>query len=263
MNSRNLIIAAALAAAPVAAYADGDLGDIAVRIADGRIETSLVADADGDLNSFNGPQERVFVADLDEFEDDGDVSVFSPPPGGLPNDAFYVTNTPGFDSDEGTFAPGAFVGLDVVTDAPALGDNLALYNPATNAIEPTAVELQASFASDVVRTDGSFGGGPLFLPAFQSGSWHRHYVFAAFDGLDPQTGDLTPPPTGVYILEAELATQQPGVLDSDPIYVVFGVGANDAEIDAAVDFLEANVIPEPAAASLLAVAGGLVLRRRR
>ena len=253
--------AAAVALAPQAALADGDIGDVAVRLDGSQLETSLVADADGDNNSFNGPAERVFVADLDEFETGDDGDVFSDTPPGVDGSSDFVTNTPGFDSDEGTFAAGTLIGLDVVGSSPLTGDNFTRYDPASDSLVSTTAELQVSFGNQLRRTDGSFGDDALLLPAFANGSWHRHYVFAVYGGLDNQTGDLQAPSAGVYVLEATL--DSPALDGSDPLFFVFGVQSPEEEIDAAVAFLESSVVPEPATATALAAAAGTLLLRRR
>ena len=260
------VTAAALLAVPSLASADGDAGDIAVRIAGGQIETSFVADADMSGSDFDGPVSRVFVADFGEFEGGDDGDIFAPPPGGFSGEEDFITNLPGFDSAPGTFDPGALVGLDVVTGGTFFGDNLVRYDPPSDSVVSTGADLQINFGNDLRRTDGSFGSDPLYLPAFSGGEqdagrWHRHYPFAVYDGLGAD-GDLTAPGAGVYILEAELATLQPGVGSSDPLFIVFGVNSPEADVDAAVDFVTA-AIPEPTGLSLLGVAGLALVRRRR
>ena len=268
MTLLSLIVpAAALAALPglAAAQVAGDTGDVGLRITGGRIQTTLVGDGD---NAFGGPQRRVFAADFGEFEtgDDPDIYSGAPQGGGIGS---FITNLPGFDSAPGTFAPGANVGLDVVTGDLLFGDNLVRYDPATDSAVSTPAELQINFGGDLRRTDGSFGGGPLYLAAFnggtgeeQNGRWHRHLPFAVYGGVDNTTGDLTAPADGTYILQAELATLQPGVGTSQPLFVVLGVNTSQDEVAAAVNFVNASV-PEPSSLALLGVGGLALLRRRR
>ena len=268
MNLLSAIIpAAALVALPSLAGAQvaGDTGDVGVRVTGGQIQTTLVGDGDA---AFTGPQQRVFAADFGEFETGDDPSIYSGAPQGNGVGSF-ITNLPGFDSAPGTFASGADVGLDVVTGNLLFGDNLVRYDPATNSAVSTPAELQINFGNDLRRTDGSFGDGPLYLPSFnggtgeeQNGRWHRHMPFAVYGGLDNSTGDLTAPADGTYILQAELATLQPGVGTSEPLFVVLGVNTSQDEVAAAINFVNASV-PEPSSLALLGVGGLALLRRRR
>ena len=268
MNTRNFLIPlAAAVAAPSLAFA-GDEGDIGLRIVDGAIQTTVVGDDNGTGNEFDGPTERVFIADFGEFED-GDPDIFADPFPGTSETDDFVTNIPGFDSQPLTFLPGANVGIDIQTDSPLFGDNLTRFD-GTDAIA-TGVELQASFGNMFRRTNGP-DGSPLFLPAFtgstdpdseqDAGRWHRHYSFALFGGVDNTNGNLVAPGDGVYLLEFEIATEQPGIDTSDSGFIVFGVGSTEAEVDEAVEFLEAT-IPEPTSAAVLAIGGLVMLRRRR
>jgi hypothetical protein len=263
-----LLAVPALLATPALTFA-GDEGDIGLRIVNNKIVTTIVADEDNNGNEFDGPVELVFEADFGEFED-GDAAIFSPPPGSFSGTESFITNLPGFDTAPGTFDGGVNVGLDIVTAAGDLlfGDNLVRYNPATNMTEQTTAELQINFGSLLRRTDGSFGSDPLFLPAFNGGGgeqdvgrWHRHLPFAIYDGLDAGTGDLQAPSDGVYILQTELVTEQTGIMNSDPIFIVFGVNTPETQTDAGIDFVEA-AIPEPASLGLLAAAGLGLIRRR-
>ncbi|MEL7239263.1 MAG: hypothetical protein AAGK78_10405, partial [Planctomycetota bacterium] len=254
--NKTLLIATAgatLAAAAPALASEG--GDVGVRIVNGQIDTISIEEGGTD---FSGPTQRVFVADFGEFED-GDEAIFSPPPPGLSDTDSFVTNLPGFDTLPDTFTPGVNVGLDVNLDSTFFGSNVVEYDPATDTVGSTSVDVQISFGSALSRTDGSFGTDPLSLPTFSggggefdSGRWHRHYVYAVYDGLDTSTGDLIPPANGVYILEAVLSTEDAGIADSDSIFLVFGVGASESDVEAAEDFLLAT-IPEPASLALLGV----------
>ena len=263
-----LVPAAALVALPglAAAQVAGDTGDVGVRVTNGQIQTTLVGDGDA---AFTGPPQRVFAADFGEFETGDDPSIYSTPPqgGGVGS---FITNLPGFDSAPGTFTPGVGVGLDVVTGNLLFGDNLVRYDPATNSAVGTPAELQINFGSQLRRTDGSFGSGPLYLAAFngtggdeeQNGRWHRHMPFAVYGGLDNTTGDLTAPADGTYILQAELSTLQPGVGTSEPLFIVLGVNTSQDEVASAINFVNSSV-PEPSSLALLGVGGLALLRRRR
>ena len=260
-----LIAPAALALLPAAASAQLDAGDVGLTVESGRIVTNLIPEDGGDASP-----RRVFVGELGVFEDEGDGAIFPPPvAGGVP-----TTNTPGFDSEAGTFAVGQSVGLDVLSNA-LLDRPVVRYDPAADALAATGVDVQVSFTnSNITRTNGETtatgSAGVLFLPVFSGGGgeqdagrFHRHYNFALFDGIDGGTGALLAPADGVYVLEADLDYTGTDIASSDPFLFVFGVNAPDADVREAVDFLNANVVPEPTGLAAVAVGAVALLRRRR
>ncbi|MEM8874751.1 MAG: PEP-CTERM sorting domain-containing protein [Planctomycetota bacterium] len=260
-------------ALPAIAFA-GEEGDIGLRLnSAGQIETTLTAEGSGD---FTGPTERVFVSEL-ETEGLGEFDpVFSPLPPGV---SVPTGNTPGFDSPDNTFAIGSEVGLDIFTPS-VLSDNFVGYDPIADAFttvpDGTGVQFFFSSPSALARTTEPVASTDLLLPVFDGsspsdetgpGRWHRHYVISIFGGIDDTSGDLLAPAGGVYVLEFDVITTDPSVLDSEPTFVVFGVGEEgidfeDADLDAAVALVEAT-IPEPASLGLLGLAGLGLMRRRK
>ena len=276
-NTRNYTVLFALgvgllAPAFASAQAAPDEGDIGLRLRNGRLDTTLVGE--DDPNGFAGPTVRTFAAFLGTRETNtGNPSIYSPPPGGQSGTETFVTNTPGFDSLPGTFATGTSVGLDI-TSPTLLPSNVVRYDPATNSLVPTAVNVQAFFSQPAAlgRTTDPAGSDPLYLPVFsgqsdeqEGGRYHRHYNYALFEGgPDPTTGDLMPPSApGVYVLEADLASTQAGVGRSDPFFLVFGFQTPGEDSVAAINYLNANVVPEPASLGLIGLGGLALLRRAR
>ena len=111
----------------------------------------------------------------------------------------------------------------------------------------------------------SFDGSAADVAGFEidttdaGGFLHRHVAFQVNDGDGQptvQTADA-----GFYVWSLEMAV---GALKADPIFFVHALGVEDeAAHEAAVAFVEANVVPEPTAALALAGVGGVLLRRRR
>ena len=278
-NSRHTALAAACLATTAVAFApslasaqvDPDEGDIGLRVVDGKIDTTLVAEDGG---GFDGPAQRAFAAFLGTREENSnDADIYSPPPPGSSGTESFVTNTPGFDSLPGTFAGGSSVGLDV-TSPTLLSDNVVRYDVVSNTLVPTDVQVQAFFSQParLARTTDPDGSTPLFLPVFagsedeqETGRFHRHYNYALFEGdPDPSTGDLSQPTTnGVYVLEADLVSTDSSVGRSDPFFLVFGYNTPGSDSVAAINYLNATFVPEPTGLAALGLGGLALLRRRR
>lgn len=87
---------------------------------------------------------------------------------------------------------------------------------------------------------------------------HEH-LDATLLGLN---GNDTPPPAnGIYLLN--IALQATGASDSDPIWIVYNHGLDEEDHDAAIAWVEANLVPEPSALVLLGGGAVALLRRRR
>ncbi|MEM6260171.1 MAG: PEP-CTERM sorting domain-containing protein [Planctomycetota bacterium] len=263
----SLVLVGAFCATPLAAFA-GDEGDIGLRFENNKIVTTIVGDGP---NPFGGDEERVFEGILGDLEGEGeDTAIFSPLPTSVTSTSSFVTNVPGFDTAEELFSNGSRVGIDITTPT-LITDSLMEFNG--TGLVSTSVELQATFTigsnTILTRTDGDTNqtddSGILFLPAFSGaggeqneGRWHRHYVFALYSDI-LSNGNLVEPATGVYVLELDVVTEEPGISDSDPIFIVFGVNADP---DDAIEFVEANVVPEPTSALALLAGAGLIATRR-
>lgn len=266
---------AALAGLPAVGLAQLDAGDVGLAIDNGKIVTGLIAEEEGGDGGDTIPdRRRVFIGEVGVFEDEGDDIVFSPRPG---NDAGAPsTNTPGFDSNPGTFAVGQSLGLDILSND-LIDSPVVRYDVGSDSLVSTTVDVQASFTSArITRTTGNTPqdttegpSGVILLPVFDedegdgSGRWHRHYNFSLFDGIDGTSGDLIAAGDGVYVLEADIDYTGTEFADTDPFFFVFGVGRPDLEVQAAVDFLNANVVPEPTGLAAIALGSLTLLRRRR
>jgi len=173
-------------------------GDIFLVVEDNAIVTGL-----HDGNTFM--PDRVFAAKF------GDT--------GFPG----FTSNPGFDSFPGTFEPGSMTGFNVL-------DRVLFWNGGD--FEPTGGEtFTVSFGPlEVTTGDGPVDGFGIVVP--NNGAWHRHLGFSINDDGGGNTDD------GVYLLELELWNDAGGIGNADPFFIVFDQNADQAEFDAALQFVE-------------------------
>lgn len=272
---KRCVAVVAFAGLASAAAGQVDPGDIGLSIVDGRIVTFLIGEEESGGGSI--APTRLFIGELGvvEFEpaEPGD-----PGSGGpavfqsiLPGLSSFSTNTPGFDSGPGVFAPGAFVGFtvnnglqvyapqsDSLISASLAGSALGLdarggFEAESLAIEFNDVTFQtnAAFNSFLPTLLGTPFVDGLGLPAFADGRFHRHWNFTILPVDDP--GASSPAPladAGVYVIELSMVTSQPGVAPSLPFFIVFpfGVAEDSAEFAAAVAHVESLIAPSAPAA---------------
>jgi hypothetical protein len=117
----------------------------------------------------------------------------------------------------------------------------------------------AHVAGAITSDTGPFQSFP-FTALTNSGDEHKTaFVRLLGDGVSPNT----PGDDGVYLLTLVLETDQLGIADSDPYYVLLNKNASLAEADAALAFVNEHIVPEPLTAAWLAAAGAMFIRRRR
>jgi hypothetical protein len=194
-----------IAALLLAAPAAAQHFDIGMVIADGAIQTEALG-AKGTTAS------RVFPATF------GDTGVAR------------FTSNPGFDAAIGTFAAGTRVGFNALS---------GLRRFTGTSVEPvTAERLEVKFLTliTLIGTDAATG----FNLAVQSnGGYHRHLNFT----LKPEGGDL--PVSGIYVAEFELYATDGVTLPSAPFFIVFNDGRSVSEHDAAIAWVESNLVETP------------------
>lgn len=148
---------------------------------------------------------------------------------------------------------------------PVLGGNAAYWDGAGpvsfSTTLPNAIEVEDGFNS--ILLDGS-----AVAPAGTVSPWISGGDGTAHDHLEfiLDAPDATAA-TGVYLISLSASA---GGLDSEPLYFLFGyAGADftDEQIEEAIEsaegYVESTIIPEPASATLLALAGAALIRRRR
>jgi len=218
----SMAVVAMLAAMPAPAWAVIPEGDILPYIEGGLLKTGRVSE-DG-LMTF--PNVRVFYADLGQ-----DLPNFSAEPGWLALDGSLPAN--------GTFtfqvnrAVRLWNGADFSTIQGAFSLS---FGPLTPVATPAADSIVPGFN----------------LPIDAAGGLHDH----------PDYQLLAPAADGIYLLDISFLIPTSNLGPTDPIWILFGQNAPEADAQAAFDYAAANV-PGPGAVALigLALIGGT--RRRR
>ncbi|MDZ4754618.1 MAG: hypothetical protein SGJ11_08980 [Phycisphaerae bacterium] len=185
---------------------------------------------DGDINPSVAPAGDGFARiQTNAIDKDGAVTpgvrVFGPVFGesGFPE----FTSEPGFDALPGTFAPGTRVGFH----AP---QGFLLFNGA--GLAPVTTErLNVKFAT-LESTIGPAPDEGFDLAVQEDGGWHRHLSYTILDTSMPL------PPIGIYVLPMTLYSTDPAVLESELFWMVFDYGAGEAAHDAAIEWVEANLV---------------------
>lgn len=247
MRSFLLQLALVLAIGVSPRLAQGQHLDVSPTVENGRIVTNGYDDATSTLL----PGVRVFGYD---FQED-------------PLDPFFAAD-PGFNSSAGSGLPassqlrfnilsGGALGLpgnltywdgvgSVSFGAVPAGEALVLNLGAQNRTVDSDLGLVAGFSLGTVAGDGSI---------------HRHLNSFL---LGPGGSD---PTNGIYLFALELTSSNPSVTASAPFFVVFNNGLDEAVHDAALDHVQAAIVPEPGSCMLtgtgLAILVAAALRWRR
>lgn len=229
MSTRSFRVSmfAMLAGLGVSSVAHAHEGDVGVLAFGGQLVTGAVEDLGaGDVVV---PGERVFAAE------------FGIGPG--------VGDEPGFFMTEGTLPGGSSLGFNIRAALRRWDSGLSTGNfiaDETLTIEsPSGTESATTPAADLLVNGWSFT-----VPG--SGDFDDHPNFY----VNGRTTER------VYILELELKTDA-GYSNSAPIWLVINDGASEEDHDAAIEWVEENLVPAPGSAAMIGIGGLLLARRRR
>jgi len=203
--------------------------DVLIQSLGGSLATAAIGE-DGDPSSII-PGVRVFGAEMGE-------APFAPGEGDEPG-------FQGFDFTQGT----AFT-FDILS---ALGE----WNGAAFSSTATTMTVAASLADPGlpnITTGAGFVPGFVFNTAGADGSIHQHLEL----GLNAGTLGA---PVGIYLLEIQVSAQGYGT--TLPFWFVLNNGDSEAAHEAAIAYVEDNLVPAPGAVSMLALGGFAAARRRR
>jgi hypothetical protein len=146
------------------------------------------------------------------------------------------------------------------TDEPGIGSSL-VGTTLTMGLSPTLGAWNGSgFDFSTSTLMGEYGG-----QSFQTGSGGS-FNFLVTAGLDLHAEftlsgpGLTDPANGIYLATFQFSAA--GYGSSQPLWVVYNLGMSEEEHDAAIEWVELNLVPAPGAIALLGLAGVAGRRRR-
>ena len=152
---------------------------------------------------------RVFLAEMGEIEP-------------------HFADEPGFDCFPGTFPTPSAIGFRLRGPVQRwTGSRLAADG------EPAFAAAYASLGPVLSPTCNTVLDG-FTIPVGANGTWHRHIEFTR----------LWPDGPGVFVVELELFSTSPAIADSLPFWFVFNDGADEAEHDAAAEWVEEHLVPQ-------------------
>lgn len=224
--------------------------DIRPRVENSKIVTDGFSDADGTTQT----NLRVFGFDFAENPDDPffaqDPGFNAPTGSGLPVSSQLAFNLPG-----GSFYWSG--NANVAFSPVATGESLVLNFGASTRTITGANAAQSGFN---IQTIGPGGAVHRHLNAFLNGP-DGNSIPAGPGSWG--TGDSIQAADGIYLFSMELfVTPAAGIVGSDPIYVVFNNGLDEASHDLAIEWVSANLVPELGNALAIAAPAMLLLRRR-
>ena len=151
---------------------------------------------------------------------------------GFPN----FTNNPGFNSELGALIPGMTIGFNIL-QAPRVWDDVS-DDFETIASEQLIVRAAGQNipapSTDIVVPGIIFGQASLDASA----SFHHHMQYLLNGGFPPMVD-------GVWMLQIELWSENGSIENSDPLYIVFGQGDGETQMNDAIAWIEDNLIGSP------------------
>lgn len=222
------------------------------------VDNKIVTDGRDDGTSIVTPNLRVFGYDLGE-----DDAV---------NDPYFAAD-PGFTAEAASgFTDGTNLMFSILSGSQFGLPSTLTYWDGTGSPNFGAVPSLETLRLNLGSQNRTAGAGNLDVPGFSLGAndaadpLHTHlssFLQGADGNSDPSDGNN--PADGIYLLALGLTTNMPGVAAADPIFIVYNNGGLDEAIhDAAIDYVNTTLVPEPSSVVMLAVgAAGLALAARR
>ncbi len=235
-------IALILTMASTAAIAhDGDIG---LSWVNGRVITGIVSVPGPGPTEFVIPGQRIFAGEFTDIAG----TIYSPDPGffsgpllGQTASALPANSTLRFN----------ILGSLLRWDAAA--QNFSSTTPS----ERLRIEFAAGALTRTSPLDGSTVAGFGFNTG-PTGGFDEHFDFY----LDPAANQPAPA-DGIYAIALDLFIDGQANSNSLPYYTVFNFNADEAQHDAAIDFIASNIIPAPSTAAALLITTALIATRRR
>lgn len=169
-----------------------------------------------------------------------------------PNASFPFTG-PGIATALGGFDTGSVLSL-TYGDGLAIWDGMGFVDPGDEQME------RFRSAVNIITSDAGPFDSFDFPAVTNTGDEHFGVNTRLLgDGISPDTAS----DDGVYLLTLVLETDQPGVEASDPFYFLLNKNGSQQDADAALAYVNTNIVPEPTSIGALIVAGALLARRRR
>jgi hypothetical protein len=221
-----------------------------------RVESSrIVTDGYDDATGTTEPNVQVFGYDFGENADDP-----------------FFAQDPGLNAAAGSGLPaGSQFRFNILTGLQYWSGT----GPVSFGGVPSGETLDLNFGASTrtIASGGSFQTGFAIQTVGGDGSIHRH-LNSFLKGADGNTvpagagpwgsGDGVEAADGIYLFGIELLVDPTGgVANSDPIYVVFNNGLSETAHDHAIDWVQENVVPEPAGIAFLLACGALLCASRR
>lgn len=211
LNSRALAWAAGAISASLVSRVEAQVHaiDVILQVQNGKIVTGRVD------NGVTDAPRYAFLGTL------GDTGV----PGG--------TSNPGFDSENGTFAVNQLVGI-TVRKALRLwnGNGFSLIAGSPNPVTTMQLVRNSTTIStpSVDPPSGSLGPDLVLGQSNSVGRLHQHPAYILSGGTSP----------GIYMLELQVWMGDDATGVSDPICILFNQNEDQATVDAAFNWAEAN-----------------------
>ncbi|MBX3404789.1 MAG: hypothetical protein KF699_15375 [Phycisphaeraceae bacterium] len=152
---------------------------------------------------------RVFLAEMGEIEP-------------------HFSDEPGFDCLPGTFPTPSAIGF-------RLRGPVQRWNGSRLAADSAPI-FAAAYATlgPVFSPECNLVVDGFTIPVGANGTWHRHIEFTR----------LSPDGPGVFVVELELFSTAASIAPSRPFWFVFNDGADEADHDAAAEWVEEHLVPQ-------------------